>query len=99
MRSRCATVCAMAVRQRLAVGRHGKHVLLRTGGAINYRTVPRVYAPFEARAGTRMSSFLSDWSTTTARSAWSSAALAGRLQSWRSNSTFDNESFWHKTRL
>ena len=53
----------------------------------------RVYAPFEAHAGTRMSSFLSNCSTTTARSASSSTALAGRLQSWRSRSSFQHESF------
>ena len=50
------------------------------------------------RAGSWMSSFLSDWSTTTARSASSSAALAGCLQSWRSKSTLRYESFWEKHR-
>ena len=52
-------------------------------------------APRKARkrAGTRMSSFLSNCSTTTARSASSSTALAGRLQSWRSRSSFQHESF------
>ena len=46
-----------------------------------------------------MSSFLSDWSTTTARSASSSAALAGRLQSWRTHSTLRYKSFSHKHRI
>ena len=55
----------------------------------------------KARKGTGswMSSFLSDCSTTTARSASSSAALAGRLQSWRPHSTFRYDSFWNRARL
>ena len=55
-------------------------------------------APRKARnrAGTWISSLLSNCSSTTAGSPSSGAALAGRLQSWRSHSTFRDDSFWDK---
>ena len=63
-----------------------------------YRLKERSCREGAARAGTWMSSFLSACSTTTARPAWSSAALAGRLQRWRSHSMFRYKSFGHKHR-
>ena len=44
-------------------------------------------------AGTWLSSLLSNWPTTAARSASTGAAPVSRLQSWRSRSMLDNESF------